>query len=179
MRTPADTSVRVESDGNFCDFRLQKRSLDDHLHSEFHPGASHVEPLIKLFGKPSEATIDIVNRGTKPESRQKAEHRIPQPSVKERHRVHHDLSASGGKTTTLNNFVSFAQLLQKSIKGRKIVAIVRVSHDDEPALCVGNPSHQSVAIPSLRNGDHPGTTGRRNFGGTVGAPIVGDNHFPL
>ena len=46
-----------------------------------------------------------------------------------------------GKAASLDQIVTFSQFIEKSGNLRKVVAIVRVSHDDEPATRGCDASH--------------------------------------
>ena len=68
--------------------------------------------------------------------------------MQEWHRSRLDRSVTGGKAAALDEIVPFAQLIEKSGNLRKIVAIVGVSHNNEPSARRGNTSHERVAVPA-------------------------------
>src|ERR1700732_3311618 len=102
MSAPGLAPIFIKGDWNLGDLRLQERGFDDHLDRKFHPGATHLQPLVECLGKSSQPAIDIMNWGGKPDSRQETEHGIAPPAVKERHRIRHDLAASFGEPATLS-----------------------------------------------------------------------------
>ena len=53
-----------------------------------------------------------------------------------------------GKRQPCTKIVSCPQFFDKSRDVAKVVAIIRIAHDDKLATCSGNTAHQGVAIAS-------------------------------
>src|SRR5712664_3155153 len=95
--------------------------------------------------------------------------------MQERHRSRFDRSVPRGKTTALDQIVPFPQLIEKPWNLRKIVAVVGVSHNNEPAAGRRDSAHECVAVTSFGNGDHAGAQLLGDLNGAVGAAVVCHN----
>jgi len=62
VRRMALASITMKGDRDLGDAGPMKRCLDDHLRGELHPAASLLQPVAKLLGEPSEATINVSRR---------------------------------------------------------------------------------------------------------------------
>jgi hypothetical protein len=72
----------------------------------------------------------------------------------------------------------FSQLFDKQRDITKIVTVVRIAHNDEPAACCGDAAHQGIAVSFSLNLDDTGAQADGNSLGLVQAAVVGHNDFP-
>src|SRR5712671_4340761 len=94
-------------------FQSVQTRLDYHFGSELHAGATQVEPIAEVLGKPTEPAVNIIDRSTKPYAGNAREDRVSQPSMRVRHGVGHDPSPSRREATPLHQVIPFTQLLNK------------------------------------------------------------------
>jgi hypothetical protein len=79
----------------------------------------------------------------------------------------------------VNQLVAFAELFDKLWDLEKVVAVVRISHDDKPAACGGNAAHQSISVSFVLNVDYACSQTGSDILRAVGAAIVGNNYLTL
>ena len=147
--------------------------LDDHLGRELHARAAQVEALVQLLGEAAHAAVDVMDRGPEHLPGQQGEHPVAQHAVRPGHGPGQDRAAAGRKPATLDQAVSLTQLLDKARDLTEVIAVVRVAHDDEPALGSGNTAHEGVPVPFGRDANHAGAEAQSGRVGAVRAAVVG------
>jgi hypothetical protein len=149
--------------------------LDDHLKGKLHPATLQLQFLDRFSSKAAEATIKIATflAGKKqaPDPGQKG---ITEVSVQSWHRVRCD---STPETVSYDQIVTLAKFFNKGKQGRKIVTLVRVSHDHIFSVRRVDSCRQSRAIATGRRAYSSSVQVISDLDGAIGAAIIGHNNF--
>src|SRR5258705_13642360 len=113
MRRMPLASVWPERDRHLGDAMTVQTCFDDHLRGEFHSSAPLAKALIHAFGEPSQPAVNIVNRRLEPPPHQKRKQRVPNPSMRKRHRAELDRPAARSQPASLDEVVTFAQFFNE------------------------------------------------------------------
>ncbi len=105
---------------------------------------------------------------------QRRQSAIPNIFVMPRHRSWFDLSR---EAIAHHNFVSFAPFFHESRHFAEVVAIVRITHDDERTARRANSGFQRRSVAALRHGDHPCTKCFRDFDRPVRRTVIRNHNF--
>ena len=93
------------------------------------------------------------------------------------HRAGFDGAAASGESAALHQLEAFAQFFDELGRFQQIVAVIGVGHDDVLAASGGNASLQGRAVTAVGDADDSGTTFGSNSARSVGAAVIGDDHF--
>ena len=100
--------------------------------------------------EPAQPAMEIADRCAVKDPPQSGQHRVAKIAVQGRHGLGRDPAA---KTVAHHQIGPAAQLRDERIKIGKIIAVVAVAHDHEPALGVRNARDQRRTIPFDRHSD--------------------------
>jgi|GEM_PF-2090456 len=120
--------------------------------------------------------MEITNRHPKEKSPDKAEHWITQIFVQKGHGA--GLNATA-KTISHYQLIALAQRINKCIQLGKVIAVIRIAHDDKLASGILNSRHQCRTIPALRNMHHTRTKSQCNVLRSVGRAVIRDQYLAL
>ena len=133
-----------------------------------------MKPRDRIFAKTAQSALKISNWTFEEKASQPAQTRISQVPVQKRHSLR---SYSSLETISHHQIVSLIKLANEITDLVEIVAIVRISHDNEISSRGGNASPQCAAVATDINRYNP----RTKFGcdglGTIRAAIVRYDHL--
>jgi hypothetical protein len=126
----AGAAVLVERRRHFDDAQPDERRLDDHFGGELHPGCLQVEAIEGGPRQTAEPTVKIARGRMEEEAPDAREQRVADVPVLPRH-------GAGSKATqepvAHHEIGAGRQRRDEGVQPREIIAVVRISHDDEPA----------------------------------------------
>ena len=103
-----------------------------------------------------------------------AEYGVAQIAMQQRHRARFDFAF---EPVPQHKFIALAQLRQKRPEVTKIIAAVRIAHDDEASVGGQNASPQRGAIAADRDFNDARTRSQRDVSRAIGASVICDNDF--
>src|SRR5689334_16070344 len=90
---------------------------------------------------------------------------------------HRAIFDAAPKAISHHQFCAVPKLFDEAWNVAEVIAIVGIAHDNEPAACSGNSTHQSAAIASFTDGNDPRPEIFGDFNGSIGAAVVGNDDF--
>jgi len=175
----AGAAVFMERDGHFFDAKPAQGGFDNHLTGEFHAGGAEIHFVEGLFGESAKAAVEIVGRAAEEESTDEGQGRVADPSVCPRHGAGNDLSTACRHTAAHDEVGTGAEFLDEGFDFGKVVAVVRVAHDEESSLGGFHSGSKGIAVAFFGDIDNAGTELAGYVLGSIGAAVVGDEDFAL
>ena len=94
--------------------------------------------------------------------------------MQRRHRARQNFSQ---ETIAHHEVITFAQFRHKFVQLREIVGVIGIAHQDELTARRGDPALQGAAVAAPLHGDDARAKVPGNLLRSVGAAVVGDDHF--
>ncbi len=167
---------RCERGGHFVERETAKRRTDDHLARELHPRRAQPEREDPVAAKAAQAAVEIADGNRKEQAAEKAQDRIAEITMQKRHRPGLDAAF---EPVADDEIAAAAQAREKWLQVSEVVAAVGVADDDVRAAGRVNSPHERSPVPADRHGHDPGAVRLGDADRSVGAAVVGDQHFAV
>src|SRR5207248_9571340 len=150
-------------------------ALDHHLQDEFHAAALQSQCFNRVFTESAQTAVEVTatSAGEK-ESPERAQQRVSKVAMHRRHGAGRNPTAVA---VTHHEVISLAKLCDKRRECRKVVTLIRVSHDDVFTFRGGNPGGQSRPVTTDRHRNNTRIQPRRQLDRSIGAPVIRYEHF--
>jgi len=167
----------MQGDGNLGDPQAFERRFDDQLGREFHAGRAEVHAPIAIRGESPQAAMEIVRRTFEQKPADEGQCRIADPAMLPRHRSGHHGPSSGRQAAAHHQLVTLPKLFHERLHVGKIVAVIRIPHQDPFAGGGLDSSAQGIAITLLSHRDDSRALFDGDLLRAVRAAVVGDDDF--
>ena len=167
--------MRRKRDGDLRNAEIVHPCLDNHLEGKLHPDTLQLQCSHCFRAETAEAAIEIATFfARKKQTPNCCQKRITKISVHRWHRARDDAAA---KAVPHNQIVACAKLFDERRQSRKVVAFVRVSHDDIFAFRCVNTCRERRPVPTSANGYNSSVHALGDVNGAVCAAIIDNNNF--
>lgn len=175
----AGATVLVQRDGNFFNTKTTERCFDDHLAGKFHASGAEIQLQECLLTEGTKAAMKIVGGAAEKEATDESKGGVADPTVFPGHGTGDDLSPTPWHTAAHDEVGAGAEFLDEGFDLGKVVAAVRVAHDEESSIGGFHACSEGIAVAFFGDTDNAGTELAGYVLGPIGAAIVGDEDFAL
>ena len=167
----AGAAARPQGRGYLRNAQSRQARAYDHLGRELHARGPQTKLPDRAGTKSPQAAMKVLDRHLEEYPADQAQYRVAEIVVQQRHRSRHYPSA---EAVAHDQVVPGSEVVQEGAEIRKIVAVVRISHDDVLAARGGDAANERRAISSRRHSHNTRPEPLGNSDGAVGAAVVGN-----